>query len=59
VATVLGLNHQIGADRLLAASAAWFGLHGVNALPAAEVLRRGWIISLPRMRQLVSASLAK
>lgn len=59
VATILGPQHAAEADRLLAVSSAWFLAHNVEALPAAEVVRRGWIVSLPRMRQFVCRALTR
>jgi hypothetical protein len=59
VATILGPQHIAEADRLLTASSTWFVAHNIEALPAAEVVRRGWIASLPRMRQLVSQALTR
>jgi hypothetical protein len=59
VATILGPQHIAEADRLLTASSTWFVAHNIEALPAADVVRRGWIASLPRMRQLVSQALTR
>jgi hypothetical protein len=43
--------------RLKAASAAWFASHPEEPLASAELLRRGTLASLPRLRELLSRRL--
>lgn len=43
--------------RLKAASAAFFAQHPDEQLPAAEVVRRGLVVSMPRLRDMLSQKL--
>ena len=43
--------------RLKAASAAWFARHPEEQLAAAELVRRGMVVSLPRLRDMLSRRL--
>lgn len=36
--------------RLLSAASAYFGDHPEQEVPSAEVVRRGWVINAPRLR---------
>ena len=47
------------AANLLRASERYFALHPDERLPSAEVLRQGWIASLPRLRDMLSRRLCK
>lgn len=49
-AMVLRSRRPAQAARLAAVSEAYFESEGRSALPAEEILRRGWVISLPRLR---------
>lgn len=44
-------------SRLKAASAAYFGLHPDEQLSTAEVVRSGLIVSMPRLRDMLSQKL--
>jgi hypothetical protein len=52
---VVGQRHRIEAGRLLRASDDYFSARPADRLPAAEVVRRGWVASLPRLRELLDA----
>lgn len=45
--------------RLQQASAQYFGAHPTEKLDAAEVVRRGWVISLPRLRDMLCPLLSR
>lgn len=44
-------------SRLKAASAAFFAQHPDEQLPAAEVIRSGLVVSMPRLRDMLSQKL--
>lgn len=44
---------------LLQASERYFDLHPSERLAPAEVVRKGWVLSLPRLRDMLSHSLRK
>ncbi len=47
------------ATNLMAASADYFATHPTEQLPAEEVVRTGWVLSLPRMRDMLDLELRK
>lgn len=47
------------AARLMQASEEYFSEHPNDRLPAAEVVRRGWVLSLPRLRDMLSLQLRR
>ena len=46
------------AARLKALSDAYFEQHPADKLPVAQVVRNGWVLSLPRLRDMLSRQLA-
>lgn len=56
-AMVAGQRHRAEAARLLRASERYFIARPADRLPPAEVVRQGWVSSLPRLRELLDASL--
>lgn len=55
----LTLLHRFPAESaaMLAAARAWFAQHPADEVEAAEVIRRGWVLGLPRFREMLSARL--
>lgn len=47
----------LAASRLMQASEQYFSRHPEAQLPAEEVLHRGWVFSLPRLRDMLSPQL--
>ena len=45
--------------RLMQASDRYFAVHPDERLPAAEVVRNGWVVNLPRLRDLLSHHLGR
>jgi len=45
------------AQRLMAASEWYFATHPSEQLASAEVIRRGWVVGLPRLRDRLSREL--
>ena len=43
--------------RLMQASDTYFASHPTDLLPAADVVRNGWVFSLPRLRDMLSFKL--
>lgn len=43
--------------RLMQASERYFASHPNDVLPPADVVRKGWIVSLPRLRDMLSQRL--
>ncbi len=41
-------------DRLMLASEQYFAAHPNDSLPTGAVVRNGWIVSLPRLRDMLS-----
>lgn len=56
-AMVVGQRHRAEARRLLRASEDYFADHPAQRLQASEVVRRGWVTSLPRLRELLAMRL--
>jgi len=56
-AMVVGSRHPLAAGNLRRASTRFFGDRPTDELPADEVVRQGWVTSLPRLRQLLEARL--
>lgn len=55
--SVLRSRMRREADRLTAASKAYFDRHPGSELEDGEAVRRGWIVSMPRLREMLSAKL--
>lgn len=55
---IAGPRHRAEAARLLRASERYFSVKPMDRLPSPEVIRRGWVSSLPRLRELLDAALA-
>lgn len=47
------------ASRLMQISEAYFLRHPTDRLPAVDVVRNGWVFSLPRLRDMLSLKLVK
>jgi len=47
------------ASRLMQVSEDYFLLHPADRLPAVDVVRNGWVFSLPRLRDMLSLKLSK
>ncbi len=58
-AMVVGQGHRAEADRLMRASEDYFTARPSDRLASAEVVRRGWVASLPRLRALLDARLSR
>lgn len=55
--SVLRSRLPVESSRLKATSAAYFAQHPDEQLPAAEVVRRGLVVSMPRLRDMLSQKL--
>lgn len=55
----LTLLHRFPAesDAMRAAANAWFARYPADEVEAAEVIRRGWVLGLPRFREMLGARL--
>lgn len=56
-AMVLYSSFPCEAERLMAASDRYFAMHPAEQLDAVEVIRHGWVVSLPRLRDRLSLRL--
>lgn len=56
-ALVLGPRFDAENRRLMLASERYFKEHPADVVPSVEVVRRGWIIGLPRLRDMLTARL--
>jgi hypothetical protein len=50
-------GHTTESKRLMQASEQYVAVHPTEELEPGEVVRKGWIISLPRLRDMLSARL--
>jgi hypothetical protein len=57
-AMVLASAWPVQAARLRALSDAYFAQHPADKLPVVQVVHNGWVLSLPRLRDLLSRQLA-
>jgi hypothetical protein len=57
-AMVLASAWPIQARRLQALSDAYFTLYPADKLPVVQVVKNGWVLSLPRLRDLLTRQLA-
>lgn len=51
-------NHPAASMRLRDVASDYFAGHGMSPLATEELLRRGWVISLPRFRSILDRELA-
>lgn len=58
-AMVIQSRRRQASDRLMQAAQAWFEANPGQLLPAVEVVRQGWVISLPRLRDTLDRALAR
>lgn len=56
-AMVLQSRHPRESQQLMQASNRYFGEHPGELLPSVDVVRQGWVISLPRLRDMLSQRL--
>ena len=56
-AMLVRARHPLSSAGLMAASERYFLAHPDERLAAEDVLRRGWVTSLPRLRDLLDAQL--
>ena len=54
---VIRTDNPRASASLLRASELYFRAHPADQLPAEEVIRKGWVISLPRLRDMLSRQL--
>ncbi len=47
---ILSIRYPEAGQRLFAAATTYFAEHPEQQLPSAEIVRRGWIINAPRLR---------
>jgi hypothetical protein len=57
-ALVVRTRFPAAASRLMATSARYFATHPYAQVASSDVVRQGWIVSLPRLRDLLSRRLA-
>jgi hypothetical protein len=57
-AMVLASAWPVQAARLRALSDAYFAQHPADKLPVVQVVNNGWVLSLPRLRDMLSRQLA-
>lgn len=58
-AKVLQSRYAAESGRLFAASERYFDLHPAQRLSTAEVVRHHWVVSLPRLRDMLSQKLER
>ena len=57
-AMVVRLGFPLESSRLSRASEQYFAAHPDERLPTADVVRNGWILGLPRLREMLSRRLS-
>lgn len=57
-AMVLQSRWPVASFCLMQASEVWFARHPQDLLPSREVVRAGWVVSLPRLRDMLSRQLS-
>ncbi len=57
-AMVLRSAFPIESDSLMAASQRYFAAHPSELLHPSEVIRKGWVVTLPRLRDMLSRQLS-
>ncbi len=57
-AMVVASSWPVHAARLRALSDAYFVQHPADKLPVVQVVKNGWVLSLPRLRDMLSRQLA-
>jgi len=55
---IIRTNYKAESARLIAASETYFAVHPDELVPSAEIVRSGWIISAPRLRDSLERLLA-
>jgi hypothetical protein len=56
-ALLIQSRHPEASSRLMRASAVYFSQHANEQLSASDVMKKGWLISLPRARDLLCRKL--
>nr|WP_218959774.1 hypothetical protein [Cupriavidus sp. IK-TO18] len=56
-AMILSPNLPVESRRLMVASELYFAEHPDHLVPSVDVVRNGWIIGLPRLRDMLTAQL--
>lgn len=56
---VMGKHYPAEAGRLRAASSSYFGKHPGDKLLAGAVVNKGWVLGLPRLRDMLGRELAR
>lgn len=56
--SIIGTSYADAGMRLRAAAADYFSAHPADEVPAVEIVRRGWVIDLPRLRNRLERLLA-
>lgn len=56
---ILGPRHRTECARLARASTAYFDAHPAEQCPDVDVVRRGWVTSLPRFHEALDAALCQ
>ncbi len=57
-AMVLASAWPVQSARLMALSDVYFAQHPADKLPVVQVVHNGWVLSLPRLRDMLSRQLA-
>ena len=58
-AMVVQSRFPIESQALMYASERYFALHPNERLPPVEVVRKGWVVSLPRLRDMLTHQLSR
>ena len=56
-AMVIGNGFPVSQKRLMEAAARYFEVHADEKVDTAEVVRRGWVLNLPRLRDRLERKL--
>jgi hypothetical protein len=56
-AMVVQSRFPVASTHLMQASELYFAAHPGDRLPPADVVRKGWLVSLPRLRDMLSREL--
>lgn len=58
-ASTVASTHPGACQALTASASAYFSEHPADELEAGEVIRRGWVISMPRLRDMLTERLGR